>query len=100
MQLRRACRFPCVMAFLSDAIVTRSRCRQIETGRICVLIYIERNTYIYIRTQFSLFHSLTMVRLRDPKDNREAGLNPVKPELNAIIADHYCGPLSVAHEGK
>ncbi|EGI62136.1 hypothetical protein G5I_09541 [Acromyrmex echinatior] len=28
----------------------------------------------------------------------EAKLNPVKPELNVIIASHYCVPLSADHE--
>ncbi|KYN08622.1 hypothetical protein ALC62_00292 [Cyphomyrmex costatus] len=35
-----------------------------------------------------------------PEGQLEAGLNPVKPELNVIIASHYCGPLSAAREGK
>ncbi|KYN41901.1 hypothetical protein ALC56_03659 [Trachymyrmex septentrionalis] len=34
-----------------------------------------------------------------PEGQPEAELNPVKPELNVIIANHYSVPLSAAHEG-
>lgn len=82
-RLRRVPFFSC-HAFLSDAIVNARKRWENWNGTGATLISLSPTSVSGTR-----------------KDKLGwSGLIPVKPELNVIITDHYCEPLSVAHEGK
>lgn len=85
MQLRRVPFFSC-HAFLSDAIVNARKRRENWNGT-------------RIGATLISLSPTSVSGTRKDKPGR-SGLIPVKPELNVIITDHYCEPLSVAHEGK